>query len=342
MKVLIIRLSSIGDVLLTTPVVRCLKKQMPDVELDYLTKRANVEMLESSPYLRQVVVLGADMGETIEKLRSERYDYIIDLHNNHRSRRIRRALRVKCKVYRKENLRKFIYIFTKRNVMSGRHVVDRYFGAVNVFGVKNDGEGLDLFLPKELEGSFSANLKWNDISVGQFFQEPYIAIACGAQHMTKRIPVQYILKLCNMLQFSVILLGDGKDMEELEAYSTQFPPNVVNLCGKTTLTQSALIVREAAVLISSDTGLMHMGAAFKRPVLAVWGATAPPLGFTPYKTEYYSFEVKDLHCHPCSRQGGERCRKGHFKCMNCQNWRSVALKAEEIVTRKDFNGEKTI
>lgn len=333
MKVLIIRLSSIGDVLLTTPVVRCLKKQMPDVEVDYLTKKANVEILESNPYLRRVLVLDADMAETIDKLRSERYDYVIDLHNNHRSRHIRRALRVRHKVYRKENLRKFIYILTKKNVMSGRHVVDRYFGAINVFGIKNDGEGLDFFLPKELEGTFYANDMWNGIPVGQILQEPYIAIACGAQHMTKRIPARYILELCRMMTTKVVLLGDSKDREELEAGGVQFPSNVINLCGKTTLSQSAVIVRDAAALISSDTGLMHMGAAFKRPVLAVWGATAPPLGFIPYKTEYFSFEVKNLHCHPCSRQGGERCRKGHFKCMNCQDWRSVALKAEEIVKR---------
>lgn len=310
-----IRLSSMGDVILTTPLLRCLKRQMPDCELHFLTKPAYSSLLGDNPYVDRLLTLDSEIGDTVKRLKSEHYDFVADLHNNHRSRIIRRELRAagaRCAVYNKENIHKFIYISTKLNVMSGRHVVDRYFGALKSLGIGNDGGGLELYA-----------------SAGAAFRlalpdRPFVAIACGAQHATKRIPDHILPDLCSMIEHPVVLLGDGGDAERIRPFEAQFHDRVVNLCGKCSLKESVDVVGRAAVVVSPDTGLMHAAAAFHKPLVAVWGATAPPLGFTPYRVEYTSFEVQGLLCHPCSRQGGGRCPMGHFKCMRLQDWHALA------------------
>ena len=302
MKVLVMRLSSIGDVLLTTPVVRCLHTQLPDVELHFLVKPSAATLLKGNPYIDRLIVLSDTMEETVATLHNEHYDCVVDLHNVHRTRRIRRALGVRTLVYRKENLHKFLLVWAKVDHMSGRHVVERYFDAVRPLGVHGDGGGLDIFLPEEQPRRFA-------------LPADYLVVACGAQHETKRIPPCKIAELCEQTDRTVLLLGDENDRRRLEEARFVAGSHVRNLCGQTSLTETAQLIRDATMVVTPDSALMHIAAAFRRPVIALWGATSPRFGFWAYKTEHQDLVPVGLRCHPCSRMGSERCPKGHFKCM---------------------------
>lgn len=332
MKILIVRLSSIGDVLLTTPVVRCIKQQVGEVEIHFLTRKSNAAILNGNPHIDVLHCIENSPDEIVSTLQSERFDLVVDLHNVPRTRRLRRKLDIKTLVYNKENLHKFIYILTKHNCMSGKHVVERYADAVKPLGVALDSEGLEMYLPPQIN--------WPE-TFGHIFgassysaMKPFVAVACGAQHYTKQIPVEGIVEICKHLRHKALLLGDNNDRQRLSTVADLLPSNAYNLCGLTSLQQSAAVVRDAAVVITPDTGLMHMAAAFRRPTLAVWGATAPPLGFTPYHTFSENFEVSPLPCHPCSRQGNAQCRKGHFRCMAEQDWHKIANRADDIIDKQ--------
>lgn len=302
MKVLVIRLSSIGDVLLTTPVVRCLHQQLPEVELHFLVKPVAADLLRCNPNIYKLISLEPDMEATVAALRKECYDVVIDLHNVHRSRYIRRYLGVRSLVYRKENFHKLMLVLTKVDRMSGRHVVDRYFDAVRPLGVMPDGDGLEIHLPEGL-------------ACPQQPQEPYVVVSCGAQHYTKRIPPEKIAEICRATRRRVLLLGDEADRQRLQDAGLVTDARVTNLCGCTTLEETALLIRDAALVVTPDSALMHIAAAFKRPVVTLWGATTPRFGFWAYATERRDLVPQSLRCHPCSRMGGDRCRKGHFRCM---------------------------
>lgn len=341
MKILVIRLSSIGDVLLTTPLLRCLKKQVTGAEVHFLTKEGNSPLLQNNPYVDRVYTLQPSVRETLQMLKKEHYDYVADLHNNRRSRRIRIALHTKGATYRKENFHKFMFILTKRNVMSGRHVVERYFDAVRTLGVVLDDEGLECYLPPSLQddlfltttigegGQRMSGRSGRQVHAGELVAHPYIVIACGAQHATKRIPLDKLRFLCTAIRKPIILLGDAGDAERMEDWGLHFQPHVTNLCGKTTLMQTAAFVSRAALVVTPDTGIMHLAAAFHRPTISLWGATHPDFGFSAFRTVHANFYAEQLKCHPCSRMGGRRCPHKHFRCMHEHPWSHIARHINE-------------
>ena len=328
MKILVIRFSSLGDVVLTSPVVRCVKEQLIDVELFFLTKPGCVPLLKYNPYIDHIVELQDDLRKTIEEIRGYDIDCIVDLHNNHRSRIVRSSLGCRSYVYGKENFHKFLYVLTKQDFMSGRHVVDRYFETVKSIGVHNDGKGLDCYLPEELR-----------TEIGERRTEkpkvPYVAVACGAQHYTKQMPVDKIAQMCSLIESPVLLLGDKSDALRITSHNSDWTGNVVNLCGETSLMQSAALVRDSAVVVTPDSAMMHLAAAFKRPTIAVWGGTTPTFGFSSYGTLHWDYVVKGLRCHPCSRMGKEKCPRGHLKCMMEQDWNGIARKVNETIKNEE-------
>jgi lipopolysaccharide heptosyltransferase II len=334
MKVLVIRFSSLGDVLLTTPVLRCLKKQKPDCHIHFLTKSSNFELLYKNPNIEKIFVLQDSIKQTVKSLAEEKYDLVIDLHNNRRSRRVRNKLRCKNVVYRKENIHKWLTILTKHDWMSGRHVVQRYMQAVENLGVVDDGAGLDLFLPEEVCGEAFKTRTIGKYTIASITDRPYVAVPCGAQHETKRIPLDKLMILTSLIKTRVVLLGDKSDKHRIRDWGAQFGPNVVNLCGKTSLLESAALIRDAAAVVTPDSAMMHVAAAFKKPLIAVWGATKASFGFAPFRTPHIDCRVSGLWCRPCSRMGTTRCPLGHFKCMNNQNWQSIANAATQMALQE--------
>jgi len=323
MKFLIIRFSSIGDIVLTTPVVRCLKKQLLTAEVHYLTKRSFRPILAANPYVDKIHVLEDDLETVIETLRQEDFDYVIDLHHNLRTLKVKRGLGKKAVSFDKLNVKKWLYTNFKINRMPARHIVDRYLETVAGFGVRNDGAGLDYFIPAE------EDLKPQDIPTSH--QAGYIGLVIGAAHPTKRLPLHKLEKLCREARQPLILLGGPEDADTARHLAAIDPVKIYNACGQYSINESAGLVRQAKMIVTHDTGLMHIAAAFKRPVVSVWGNTVPEFGMYPYygknylanyrsggEQPYTIMEVKGLSCRPCSKIGYKKCPRGHFKCMELQ------------------------
>ena len=319
MKILIIRLSSIGDVVLTSPVVRCIKQQMPDAEIHFLTRQSYVPLVECSPYIDKVVVYSSSRL-------AERYDCIVDLQRNFRSWGIRMANRGRCRTFPKENLSKLLYVLFKRPPKI-RHVVDRYFDAVKPLGVKNDGLGLDFFYSEDEERRHLPTEVGSLLPQGGT-AEPYVVFVVGAQHLTKAIPLGILGSLVHETRSKVVLLGGRTDDERIKASVVRFGNNTVNLCGRTTLAQSALIMKHAALVVTPDTGMMHIATAMGCRIVVVWGSTTPQIGFSPYLPQdcqsdrVVNMEV-GLPCRPCSKLGRDKCPKGHRNCMRRQPWHEL-------------------
>jgi ADP-heptose:LPS heptosyltransferase len=323
-KFLIIRFSSIGDIVLTTPVVRCLRKKYPNAAIHYLTKKQFGSIIDSNPYVDKVILLKDDINETIVEVREENYDYIIDLHHNLRTLRIKQALKkVPFNSFNKLNIEKWILTNFKIKLVPHKHIVDRYMETVQKLGVVNDGAGLDYFIPEK------DRVKESDIPFSHL--HGYVAIAIGAAHNTKKLPVEKLKTLAEKIGYPVILLGGKDDFPNGEIIAESDPVKIYNACGKFSLNESADLVRRAKLVISHDTGLMHIAAAFKKNILSVWGNTVPSFGMTPYQTQYEIFQVNKLWCRPCSKTGFDKCPLGHFKCMNNQSIDTIADNAHSAM-----------
>lgn len=307
-RFLVLRFSSIGDIVLTTPVVRCLHQQYPEAEIHYLTKPAFKAILEPNPYIHQVHVLDTPLLQKIRELKQLGFDYVIDLHNNLRTRIIKAALDVPSFSFDKLNTEKAQLVNWGINTLPAVHIVDRYLDTLSAFGIINDGLGLDYFFPDNME---LPNI-----------QQPYIAIAIGAQHATKRLPTDMLIELCKQLDGKVLLLGGKEDAETGNNITAEAGNHVQNLCGQLSLAQSAYVVSKARKVIAHDTGLMHIAAACKVPVVSIWGNTVPAFGMTAYygnlAVNQQPFEVNGLSCRPCSKIGHKQCPQKHFDCMRKQ------------------------
>ena len=303
LKILVVRFSSIGDIVLTTPVVRMLKKQL-NAQVHYLTKSSYVSLLKNNPYIDSVYQIQNSISEVIADLKKEKYDYVIDLHNNLRTQILKFRLGMPAKSFNKLNMEKFMLTNFKLDKMPKIHIVDRYLETVKHLGVKNDNQGLDFFL--------SANDKM-DISI---FPKNYIVFVIGGQHATKILPNEKIISIIKKVNKPVLLIGGPEDAHRGEEIAKACN-KVVNTCGKYSILHSASLVQQATMVITHDTGMMHIAAAFNKNIYSVWGNTVPEFGMYPYLESEQSkrIEVKGLNCRPCSKIGYDKCPKGHFKCM---------------------------
>lgn len=312
-KVLFIRFSSIGDIVLTTPLLRCLKDQKPDVEIHYLTKKQFVPVIKANPYIDKIHRLDeTGLKPVVEKLKLENFDFIADLHKNFRSLYVRRKLRKPYGTFGKLNLQKWLLVRFGINRLPDIHIVDRYFAALKPLHVSNDSKGLDYFIPEEEEVSRG--------DLPEQFRNGYIGISIGAKHFTKIFPEEKLIELIGLIKKPVILLGGPEDKERGENIVNNTHHDVFNACGKYSINQSASLTRQADRVISNDTGLMHIAAAFKKEIISLWGNTIPEFGMYPFLPEGQNnkskiFEVKNLSCRPCSKLGHKKCPKDHFKCM---------------------------
>ena len=317
-KILIIRFSSIGDIVLTTPVIRCLREQVNGIELHYLTKKAFEPVLAGNPYINKIHFLKDSLSETISDLKLEEYDHVIDLHHNIRTLFIKQRLGKPASSFNKLNWQKWLLVRLKINLLPKEHIVDRYLKTVEFLGVKNDGLGLDYFL-----------LNNHDLShLLPPSHQQYVAVVIGAQHATKRLPVDRLAELCRLIRHPVVLLGGPEDAGRGQLIKDVAGDHVFNGCGIFKLDESAFLVKMSKCVITHDTGLMHIAAAFKKTILSVWGNTLPEFGMYPYLAdESHIFEVNELPCRPCSKIGYEKCPLGHFKCMNNINLTAISQQA---------------
>ena len=303
LKILVVRFSSIGDIVLTTPVVRMLKKQL-NAEVHFLTKTPFISLFKNNPNVDIVFQINDFIGEVISDLKNENYDYVIDLHNNLRTQILKFRLGIPAKSFNKINFQKFLLINFKKYSLPDDHIVDRYLNTIKFLGIENDNQGLDLFLSSDDKVDMSC------------FPKKYIAFVIGGQHRTKMLPTKRIISICKKLSQPILLIGGPNDKLRGDEISNACL-EVVNVCGKFSLLESSFLIKESDFVISHDTGMMHIAAAFKKKIFSVWGNTIPEFGMSPYMPNEKSktIEVKGLSCRPCSKIGFNKCPKGHFKCM---------------------------
>ena len=321
MKFLIIRFSSIGDIVLTTPVFRCLKKQVIGAEVHFLTKQSFKAVTEANPYIDKFFYFDKDLDSVIEQLKAEDYDYVIDLHKNFRSGKVKRALNKPSHTIDKLDWKKFLLTKLHINLMPGRHITQRSLDTIRPFGIKDDGGGLDYFIPEKD--------KVRDDDIPASHHAGYIAIVIGASYATKKLPVFKLQEICQKLDHPVILIGGKEDNEVARQVASIDPGKIYNACGKFNLNESADLVRRAKLVISHDTGLQYIASAYQKQVLAIWGATSPKLDVEPYygskflepnsDKPHVNILVPGLSCQPCSKYGTRKCPRGHFKCMKLQD-----------------------
>ena len=327
-KVLIIRFSSVGDIILTTPVVRALKTQT-GYEVHFLTKEKYKPVFSKNPYVDKVHVLQDNLEKVIARLKKENFDFIVDLHKNIRSLKVKKALNKPSASFPKLNAQKWLMVRFKWNRLPEKHVVDRYFKAVEKMGIKNDEKGLDYFIPDK---------DYLDLREYPLLKaKKFIAFIIGGQHPTKIFPAEKVAAIIKKLDYPFVLLGgkeDEKRGEEIKALSKK--EKILNACGKLNLHQSASLIRQAGVVITNDTGLMHVAAAFKKPIVSIWGNTIPAFGMYPYepgeKHKVVMAEVSGLKCRPCSKRGFDKCPKGHFKCMLNQDEDFIVNETQRLLS----------
>jgi len=283
-------------------------------------------MLQNNPYVDKVHQLNDNLNDLVTDLKAEKFDYIVDLHNNLRTKIIKLRLNVTSKSFDKLNWEKWLMVNMKVNKLPNQHIVDRYFDAVSELGVKKDQFGLDYFIPEKDE----VEKEW----LPETHQKEYVTYVIGAQHNTKKLPFKRMVELCDKINKPIILIGGPEDAEMGEKVANFFEQTensapyeekltelgkkakIFNACGKFNLNQSASLVKNATYVFTHDTGLMHIAAAFKKNIFCIWGNTIPMFGMYPYKTKFTILENTKVNCRPCSKIGHQKCPKGHFDCMN--------------------------
>ncbi len=308
-KILVIRFSSIGDIVLTTPVIRQLHQLDGEVEVHFLTKKKFAFLLEANPYIHKIHSIESSIQEILPELEKINFDYIIDLHRNIRSRVVKRRLKSLAFTFHKLNIKKWLWVNFGINLMPKLHVVDRYLETLQAFKVQDDGKGLDYFIP-DGKGLSDEHQDWLKL--------PYIALVIGGVHSGKKMGRVKLNGLCMALAHKVILLGGPEDVEDGTYIESRSGGNVINAVGKLSLHQSADILRQSELVVTGDTGLMHIASAFGKKIISLWGCTVPGFGMSPYKpnAENVILEPYGRKRRPCSKLGNKCKYPSDVKCID--------------------------
>lgn len=300
-KVLIIRFSSIGDIVLTTPVIRTLKEQLDgEVEIHYLTKAAFASLFDANPYVDKLWILEDSLDDILSELEQIQFDYVIDLHRNLRTARVKKRIKGMYFSFEKLNYKKWLLVNLGIDQMPDLHIVDRYMDAIKVFSPEDDGKGLDYFIPEGV----SVDLKSYGIREGE-----YVAWVIGAAHEGKRFSAEKVRSLIDQVNSPVVLLGGKADKKMAEEIMDSCSAHVLNKVGRTSLHESAWLIDKAKVVVTPDTGMMHIASALNKRIVSLWGCTVPEFGMYPYRPGEGSMIIqpKDKPKRPCSKLGN-RCK----------------------------------
>jgi heptosyltransferase-2 len=340
-KILVVRLSSMGDVILTTALVRQLRKQYPDAQIDYAAAGSFTDALRHNPRISNVFQYDKSMAlseiitarnEFLKSVNVKRYDVIIDLQNNLRSKHFSRGIYKYYYALDKRRLFKLALVHFKKIIRPPAHITDMYMAAAAPLGVSDDGDGLELWLPAEKHSEVYPPARKEFPSVPR-----KIALAPAAHHYTKRWPADRYAALADMLaakyDAEIALFGGPADREICLFISSIAKTDIADYSGAATITETAAKLDEFDLLITNDTGVMHIGAARRLPVIAIFGSTVPELGFSPWRTRSAVVE-NDMTCRPCTHIGRPVCPKGHFECMMNISPEEIMAAAEDIFAKE--------
>jgi heptosyltransferase-2 len=320
-KILVIRLSSIGDILLASPLLRVLKKRFPDAELSFVVKKRFLDAIRTNKHVDQVISLDTTAGlPELVRLRSfirkQSFDLILDIHNNFRSLFLRTGIGVNVFSYPKFRCKRFLLIRFKWNRYEDIiPVYRRYFYSARELGIEDDGLGLEFWVDN------AASARMEELLGGAGFSKERftLCLAPGAGFETKRWLPEYFLDVANRLirqrEVQVLLLGDERDRKITRTITAQLSGLFLDLSGELSLMESAAALTFADLFITNDTGLMHLAVALGVKTIAIFGPTTKELGFFPIARHALVVENAGLYCRPCTHIGSHKCPQKHFRCM---------------------------
>lgn len=331
-KILVTRFSSLGDVVLTTPVYHNLKLSYPECRISVAVKEKFAGILESNPYIDNLIILtdGESIFSLIKRIRSEKFDVFIDLHNKLRSF----ALRMFCGipdvfVYRKNAVSKYLYIknSTKGNFIT-KHTIEKYLDVLKEIGINPAMQSPEIFVD-DYFNHFCEKYK-----VGQ--DDLLIGINPGSVWPTKKWLPERFAEVADWLathyDAKIVFVGANNDRDDVNKVLAKTKQPCIDLCGQTTLKELATFISGCSLFITNDSGPMHIATAFQVPLVAIFGSTTRELGFAPYGENNSIVEV-DLSCRPCSSHGLQECPQKHFKCMRDISSEKVILAAKSFLDK---------
>jgi ADP-heptose:LPS heptosyltransferase len=327
MKILIVRFSSIGDIVLTSPVARCLATQVAGAEIHYATKAVYADLVRFDPHVTRVHAFMGNGTAFVDQMKRERFDLVVDLHASLRSRRFAWYIGAPAVRVRKHPVERWLRTALRIDRLPPTHVVDRALQTVATLGVRNDGRGLSLYIPpaRALEAL---------ASVPPSHAVGYTALAIGAAHATKRLPVHRLLALAEQIEGPLVLVGGPTDRLVARELVAALGSRVHDAVGRHDLLGSAALIREARVVVAHDSAAMHMAAAFSRPLVSIWGCTVPEFGMGPYVPTHPQrvviAQVEQLACRPCCTIGKRACPRGDFACMERQDLGAIAAAVRRV------------
>ena len=332
-KILIIRLSSMGDVILTTPMIRCIRNQYPTSIIDFVVDKKYSDIVKYNPHINNLIKYNKNDAHSNAILKNslDRDYEIIDLQNNIRSKLFRKKLGNTIGIFNKYRIKKLAIVYLKKNYFNDITIPERYINAAHCIDISDDNKGLEVWLEEEKQMKiYPPENKIHSNIIKK------ISIAPSATHFTKRWYPKYFVKLIEMLynkydgNCAFDLLGDNKDLEICNYITSNLDKKiqVTDNSGKTTILDSVKIIDKSDLVISNDTGLLHITSARNVPLVAIYGSTVPAFGFVPYKVPHCICEV-ELGCRPCTHIGRKECPKKHFNCMKLLSPEIVLKTIEE-------------
>jgi lipopolysaccharide heptosyltransferase II len=317
-KILILRLSSIGDILLSSPFIRQTRKTFPGANISFIVKKEFADLIRYNPHINTIYEFDSSSNyENLKKLnrqiKTDKYDLIFDLHNNLRTRQILSGLNASS-IHRisKSKIKRAMLVYFKLNLYKRtKPIAERYLDVGKSSGISDDGLGLELFW----DGA--TDKKINELNRSEKLADKYLCLAPGAAHFSKMWPLDYSIKLTESIiektDYTIVILGGPAEKSMLNC----FPQNerIINFTGTLKLLESAALLAQSKGIITNDTGLMHMASAVNVPILALFGSTVKELGFFPYRSKSSILENNKVWCRPCSHIGRSHCPLDHFKCM---------------------------
>jgi len=302
LKILVVRFSSIGDIVLCTPVLRYLKLQKK-AEIHFLTKSQFAQLLTCNSYVDKVWSLEKSLKSVAKELKEERFDYVIDLHNNLRTKRLKWSLKTKHKTVKKLTVKKALLTRFGIDNLPNRHVVDRYLDTIKFLEINDDGDGLDFFFPKNFEMPT--------------YNMPFLALIIGGQHEGKRLPLDKWRQVCKQVSSATYIVGGLEDKAWGETLAQEYP-HVENMAGKLSLFESAALVKFAQLVVSNDTGMMHIASAFGKDIISLWGQTTPKFGMYPYRAGSGSRILEPEGSRTLSKLGNKKTTKHAMHNLDVQ------------------------
>ncbi|MBU4486619.1 MAG: glycosyltransferase family 9 protein [Candidatus Delongbacteria bacterium] len=316
MKILILRFSSMGDIILATPVLDVLKRDYPNSEIDWVVNKKFEDAVNTNPLINKLMIFKDKFG--LKKIKDDisatNYDFIFDLHKNSKTNYLTKD---KKNVYRynKRVFDRFMLVHFKKSYKEILPVTKMYFYALEKAGIETSGKWkLRFGLVKDIEIKTVNKYDLHNLN--------YIAIIPGASYTTKMWPKEYFKELVNKIISSksinkkIIIIGKGSAEEALGKFiSEKIESDCIDLTGKLNLQETAAVLKYADLVVTNDNGPMHLAECFNKKIIAVFGSTTEEFGFFPYSTKYKAIENLGLKCRPCTHFGRKKCPKGHFKCM---------------------------